>query len=226
MDSALQAADDALSSAADITVKKTSKEVDEKFERAIEVLSHYETECPPKKPVSPDGRPMTVLERMAAAKAKDMSSLTTLKVLKEKLSLKVRSAPTTPPRTVLTTSVTVNHYKATDEEQPEPTAVVEFLLLKSLPDKCPTIVKRKCRVLDLILSLSGFTLLRQRWLDQHRIYKKFFGTSAASRTQDVSLSSRTLISTNSRISPHRGKPTWATSKPTQLTVFRMRRFAF
>lgn len=51
-----------------------------------------------------------------------------------------------------------NHHKATKEEQPEPTTVVEFLLLKSLPDKCPTIVKRKCQVRDPILFLSGFTL--------------------------------------------------------------------
>ena len=90
MNSALQAVDDALRSAADIMVKKTSKEVDEKFERAIEVLSHYETECHPNKPVSPDGRSMTVLERMETAKAKDKSSSTILNVLKEKLSLKVR----------------------------------------------------------------------------------------------------------------------------------------
>jgi len=102
--SALQAVDDALRSAADITVKKTSKEVDEKFERAIEVLSHYETECHPKKPVSRDGHPMTVLGRMGTAKAKDKSSSTILNGWKEKLSLKVRSAPITPPRAVLTTT--------------------------------------------------------------------------------------------------------------------------
>jgi hypothetical protein len=82
--------------------KKTSKEVDEKFESAIEVLSCYEMECHPKKPVSRDGGPMTVHERMMKAKTKDKSSSTILNGLKEKLSVKVRLAQMTLPYTVLT----------------------------------------------------------------------------------------------------------------------------
>jgi len=103
------------------------------------------------------------------AKAKDKSSSTILNVLKREIvpESKVFTYNSTP-------NSANNHHKATKEEQPEPTTVVEFLLLKFLPDKCPTIVKRKCRVRDPILSFSGFTLSRQRCLVQHRIYKKFF----------------------------------------------------
>jgi hypothetical protein len=98
--SALQAVDDALSSAAAVK-GNTSKEVDEKFERAIEVLSCYETECLPVKPASRDGRSMTVHERLSKAKGKDKSSSTKLKVLKEKFSAKVRLAHIYLPHTVL-----------------------------------------------------------------------------------------------------------------------------
>jgi hypothetical protein len=87
--SALQAVDDALSSAADAK-SKTSKDVDQKFERAIEILSRYEMECHPKIQVPADGRFMTVLDRMAKAKKKDKSSSTILNVLKEKFSARVR----------------------------------------------------------------------------------------------------------------------------------------
>ena len=179
-------------------MKKTSKEVDEKLERAIEVLSHYETEYHPNKPVSCDGRSLTVLERMATAKAKEKRSSTIWNAFKEKLSLRVRFCVYNTSR-----NDTNNHRKATKEEQPEPTTVVEFLLLKSLPDKCPTIVKRECRVCDPNMLFSSLTLSRQRCLVQHRIYKKFFGISAASRTNGGSLSNRTLISTNNQISLHR-----------------------
>ena len=102
LDSALQAVDDALGSAAKVKTK-TSREVDEKFEKAIEVLILYETECHPKNPAPGDsnGRATTVHERMTKAKTKDKSSSSILNVLKEKLSLKVRLAHTTPPKTVL-----------------------------------------------------------------------------------------------------------------------------
>ena len=80
---------------------KTSKEVDKKFERAIEVLDLYEKECLPVMPVSRDGRSMTVHERLLKAKVKDKSSSALLPVLKEKLSAKVSLAHMTLPHTVL-----------------------------------------------------------------------------------------------------------------------------
>lgn len=85
----MQAVDDALSSAADAKTK-TSKDVDQKFESAVEILSHYEMECHPKNQVPADGHFMTVLDRMGKAKKKDKSSSTILNVLKENLSAKVR----------------------------------------------------------------------------------------------------------------------------------------
>ena len=89
LQSALQAIDDALSSAADAKTK-SSKNVDQKFERAIEILSRYEMKCHPKNQVPADGRFMTVLDRMAKAKKNDRSSSAILNVLKEKLSARVR----------------------------------------------------------------------------------------------------------------------------------------
>ena len=61
--------------------------MDEEFERAIGILSHYEAEFHPKKSASGDDHPMTVHERIA--KAKDKSSSAILNVIKEKLSLRV-----------------------------------------------------------------------------------------------------------------------------------------
>jgi hypothetical protein len=81
--------------------KKTSKEVDEEFERAIEVLNDYEAEFHLRKSMSGDSPEVTVYERMAEAKTKDKTSSRILNVLKEKLSLKVRLAQTTPPHRVL-----------------------------------------------------------------------------------------------------------------------------
>ena len=86
--SALQAVDDALSSAAGVK-KKTSKEVDEAFEGAISVLGRYEAEFHPKKPALGEDQVMTVHERIEKAKAKDKSSSAILNVIKEKLSLRV-----------------------------------------------------------------------------------------------------------------------------------------
>ena len=76
LDSALNAVDDALGSAAEVK-KKSSKEVDGKFATAIEELGCYE------KLYHPGCQTNTVCEKMAAAKAKDKSTSTVLNVLKE-----------------------------------------------------------------------------------------------------------------------------------------------
>jgi hypothetical protein len=75
----LQLVDDALKSAAEVE-KKVSKEVDERFEKAIESLSDYEKQYHFKE---------TVTQTMAAAKAKDKSSLSAINTLKEKSGMKV-----------------------------------------------------------------------------------------------------------------------------------------
>jgi hypothetical protein len=94
--SALQAVDDALSSAAGVK-KKTSKEVDKEFERAIEILSDYEAEFHPRESMPGANLEMTVCERMGQAKKKDTtSSSRILNVLKAKSSRKVRFAHRTP----------------------------------------------------------------------------------------------------------------------------------
>jgi hypothetical protein len=70
--------------------KKSTKEADEKFARAVDGLSDYEKQCHSKE---------TVSKKMAEAKAKDRSSLTSLNALKEKMRMKVRVAHITLRRT-------------------------------------------------------------------------------------------------------------------------------
>jgi len=60
-----------------------------KFEEAINALCHYEMNCHPKDPVSDGSRNTLIRERMAAARAKDQSSSSTLNALKDKLRSKV-----------------------------------------------------------------------------------------------------------------------------------------
>lgn len=146
----MQLVDDAIYAAADLRNKnRTSKEVDEKFERALEALGCYETD------LSDNGRTntATVRERMKTAKAKDKSSSTTIFNLwkKMKLSPKVRLVRTTSPHANAKP-------QATEDERSEPTTIVEFLLLKSLPDNSPIIVKRKRRIGDSFVSLPKFSL--------------------------------------------------------------------
>jgi len=72
---------------------KTSKVVDERFEKAINAMIDYEMDCHRKTAASDGGRRAnSVRERMDAAKAKDKSSSTTLNALKEKARMKVRVA--------------------------------------------------------------------------------------------------------------------------------------
>jgi hypothetical protein len=150
VDSVLQLVDDAIYAAADLRNKnRTSKEVDDKLERALEALGSYETD------LSNNSRAniVTVHERMKMAKAKDKSSSTTIFNLwkKMKLSPKVRLVYTTSPHANAKP-------QAMEDERSEPTTIVEFLLLKSLPDNSPTIVTRKRRIGDVFVSLPSFSL--------------------------------------------------------------------
>lgn len=77
-ESVSQVVDDALKSATEAE-RKTSKDADESFKRAIDALSDYEKKCFSKE---------TVSKRMAAAEAKDKSSSTVLNKLKEKLRVR------------------------------------------------------------------------------------------------------------------------------------------
>ena len=80
----VQVVDDALQSAAETRSKK-SKEADEKFKKAINALGDYEKIWHSRE---------TVTEKMAAAEAKDKSSLTILNKMKGKL--RVRKGLATP----------------------------------------------------------------------------------------------------------------------------------
>jgi len=149
----LQLVDDAIYAAADLRNKnRTSKEVDEKFERALEALGCYETELSNNRRTVTTTNTVTVRERMKTAKAKDKSSSTTIFNLwkKMKLSSKVRLVHPTSPHANA-------NPQATEDERSE-TTIVEFHLLKSLPDNSPTIVKRKRRIGDSFVSLLSFSL--------------------------------------------------------------------
>ncbi|KAI0287771.1 hypothetical protein BC826DRAFT_738940 [Russula brevipes] len=95
----------------------------------------------------------TIAERMAAAKAKDKSCSTTLKRVLKKLSL-----------------------KATEDVPPEPTTVVEFLLLKCLPDDSPTVVRqvlsRKSSLQEILWNFSRFKDNRRLTLKQNPHFYK------------------------------------------------------
>ena len=123
----LRAADDALEFAAKVKAKK-SPEVDEKFECATEMLHSYGTDWHPKDPGH--RKSLIVKERMAAAKEKDGEGLLTLNRLKEK---------TVPLKEVKFKHAT---FARAQTESQKRTMVVEFLILKSLPEKSPTVVRR------------------------------------------------------------------------------------
>ncbi|KAH9995276.1 hypothetical protein BJV77DRAFT_238691 [Russula vinacea] len=164
---ALQAADDALKSASEAGTK-TSIEAVDRFRWATEVLHHYEMKWHPRDPSC--SKSLAVNERMAAAKAKDGSTSSTLNALKEKLRMQPVPAG----------------WK-------KPTTVVEFLLFKSLPDARPTLVKREHQLTHATQSLIPY----QRCSARVRICPKSFGISAvtlARNAKSVSLSDSTLTS--------------------------------
>jgi hypothetical protein len=102
--------------------------VDEKFAKAINELSYYESVFHP-------SRPDIVARRMEAAKLKDKTFSTILNTLKEKSGKGVRAATRdTFPRTDTDSQPTL-----------EPMKVVYFLICKTLPDDNPepTVVQRE-----------------------------------------------------------------------------------
>jgi hypothetical protein len=84
----LEAADVALLAASKVTFM-TSTEVDEKFERAIDLLSLYEQDLfLPRGPISNDHSSRFVHELMATAKEKDKLSSILINSLKDKLQVR------------------------------------------------------------------------------------------------------------------------------------------
>ena len=80
---------------------RTSEEVDDKLERAIEALSHYEMRYHPQVPMpkASDSCLETVRQRMVTAQEKDEASSKILNRLKESLSLNVRLVHMAPRST-------------------------------------------------------------------------------------------------------------------------------
>lgn len=141
----LKLVDDALFSAT--SVKNKTYKVDKKFETAIKILSKYETTYHPKSPMSDGRRARTVRERMEEATTKEKSISAILKILKEKL--KVRVAYSALLR------LHSNSQPAPDGWSKPQLTVVEFLLCKSLPYDNPTVVKRE-RQLELVKAALSF----------------------------------------------------------------------
>jgi hypothetical protein len=141
-DSALKVVDEALGAAAEVK-RKTSKTADWAFKRAIDELARYEMECH----TSQRRRIVNVKERMAAAKAKDITFSSVWDFLKNMFSPKVRLGR------IQLFHLINNCFQATDNKHPEPTKVVEFLLLRSLPDPRPIVVKREHKIRSQFLIL-------------------------------------------------------------------------
>lgn len=121
-ESVSQVVDNALKSATEAQ-NKTSKKADNKFKEAADALSDYEKKCKSDE---------TVAERMAAAEAKDKSSI----ILK---TLPVREE--IPVRDGLHASSYTNTYHYPQPSVEERTVAVEFVIRGSLTDHSPIIVK-------------------------------------------------------------------------------------
>ena len=156
------------------------------------MLHRYETKWHSRDPSC--SKFLTVSERMAAAKAKDGSTSSTLNALKEKLGMQVRFRHATLA-------------SAHTDSQPvpagwsKPTTVVEFILFKSLPDARPTLVKREHQ----LTHATQYLIPCQRCLARVRTCQKFYGISAvtlARNEKNDSLSNRALTSTRASREPH------------------------
>jgi hypothetical protein len=168
---------------------KTSKVVDERFEKAINALIDYEMDCHRKTAAEDGRRTNSVRERMDAAKAKDKSSSSTLNALKEKSRMKVRVALAH----VTLAFCSFACRQATPDEWSEPTQVVDFLLFKSLPDEAPIVVQRELH--HVLVYQSNYLIviyLYQRYSERVRMWQKFFGISTVARARGVLPSSRIL----------------------------------
>ena len=133
---------------------KTSKEADEKFQEATELLGDYErkSRCKDQNPADNGKWDVTVFKRMEEAKSKDKSSSTMLSKLKEKFHLKVRLV-----LYLLTYCITNTDPKTHEEQSQEPTTVVKFLLRESPTDINPTVVHRECRLVVIVVSVIQCT---------------------------------------------------------------------
>ena len=165
----LQAIDDALKSAVEAE-KKTSNGADKAFKNAVKMLTDYGRNYHPKEAVT---------ERMEKAEGEDRSSLKVLNRLKE--TFQVREEQT---RFLRRTVVLI----LLQPLEKESTTEVEFLLYKSLPDKNPTVVTRKHRLIDTTQSL----ILCQRYSAKPQKCRKSFGILAVTQATSVSRSNRIL----------------------------------
>ena len=102
--------------------------MDEAFKKAIDVLGSYERKFHPRREVK---------VRMADAMKKDIFYSTFLGTLRETFSLKVRLG-----------RIQLRHLmnNVTDNKQPQPTKLVEFRLVRSLPVADPIIVNREHQI--------------------------------------------------------------------------------
>ena len=134
----LIAADDALKSATEAG-NRTSKEVDNKFEEAINLLRAFEKDFPLR---SEGPRPNRgTITRGADTSNKSAFPSTILYSLKKKFHAAEVRFPYIP--------LPLN----SDENQPKLTRVVKFYLLSSLPNAHPIVVKRGCYANDISLCI-------------------------------------------------------------------------
>jgi hypothetical protein len=128
--------------------KRTSKEADEKMEKATKLLGDYEREhLIQNKDLTKDKeRENTFLKRMDGAKSKDQSRSAFLSGFKAASQSKVRLAP------VVITHTNTNPKKDEDNFQDKTTFRVDFILQESLPrtDTNTEVVPRECRLVMVV----------------------------------------------------------------------------
>jgi hypothetical protein len=148
----LQAADDALESAAEAGTA-TSKKASTAFAVASAALVAFEKDFPSKCPVPDQNRGGIVISMMTVAEEEDKLGppRVIFYALKEKLHGQVRLVLVALPLNAL---MTVD-FQLTDNESAEPTRVIEFLLLESLPPDDKSVVVRR----ELSSDCSTFLLV-------------------------------------------------------------------
>ena len=144
----LVVADDALKSAAEAG-DKTSKKLDKKFGKTINLLSGFEKDFSSKHPMS-DPNTGEEVTRKAKKDRKSKSPLTSPSAILHALEKKLHSKVKIPSVSLLHNA---DESQPMGDEWPELTRVVKFHLLASLPDVHPIVVECGCYAINDALDI-------------------------------------------------------------------------
>ena len=135
----LIAADDALTSAAEARYL-TSKKVDKKLREVIDLLSYFERDFKD-----------SISGQNIGAEGESKSASMVLHALRNNLHAKVKCPSVSSS---LFNSLNIDECKPMGNNWPEPIRIVEFHILRSLPDAHPIVVKRGCNATSIHVVLG------------------------------------------------------------------------